>query len=307
MNRWEKERSCHHKLIAIGLLFYWISALYSNWKVALIFFPGLIILGYFLFVILPKGISFLKKFLRKCRHGILGGETLMKCKICLDEKKKIDERNENIKKSTQILLKKIADSKKKKELIERDFIKLRDLEKGKINELNNLRFENLINLNPYEFECLVGKIYEKLGYKVQVTNKSNDGGRDLIMFKGNDKVIVECKKYGLDNIIGRPIIQKFHSAVITNKAIKGIIITTSDFNKNVYLHPAIKSGQIELINRSKLKVLLLNIYGEVLPDSFQNICMTCGEEYTQGFSRIDFCKNGHKGDYITIDDFLKKI
>ena len=51
------------------------------------------------------------------------------------------------------------------------------------------------SLNGWEFEEEVAKVYRKNGYQVKVTQKTSDGGIDLIMYKDKRKIIVQCKHY----------------------------------------------------------------------------------------------------------------
>ena len=51
------------------------------------------------------------------------------------------------------------------------------------------------SLDGWEFEEEVARVFRLNGYKVKVTKKTGDGGTDLIMYKGEDKYIVQCKHY----------------------------------------------------------------------------------------------------------------
>ncbi|MEK5111052.1 restriction endonuclease [Bacillus albus] len=43
---------------------------------------------------------------------------------------------------------------------------------------------NLEVMYPRELEYFVADVFRSLGYKVQVTSDSNDGGKDIIIHKG---------------------------------------------------------------------------------------------------------------------------
>lgn len=51
------------------------------------------------------------------------------------------------------------------------------------------------NLDPYQFEEQIGELCKNLGCKVIVTQKSNDGGIDVIIEKENKKMGIQCKRY----------------------------------------------------------------------------------------------------------------
>ena len=84
----------------------------------------------------------------------------------------------------------------------------------------------------YEIEC---ERYLKSIYscKVERTALSNDGGKDIIVYSPEGPIFVECKDWG-NTPVGRPVVQKLHSAVITEGAIKGIIMTTGTFSQEAY-------------------------------------------------------------------------
>ncbi|WP_144466515.1 restriction endonuclease [Bacillus nitratireducens] len=104
-------------------------------------------------------------------------------------------------------------------------------------------------MDPREFEYFVADFFRSLGYKVQVTSGSNDGGKDIILHKGNEMKFVEVKRYTKSSI-GRPFIQKLHSAIVDADAVGGYFVTLSHFNKNARQYAANKN--IELIDGDKL-------------------------------------------------------
>lgn len=144
-------------------------------------------------------------------------------------------------------------------------IELCDEEKKKREELfeskNKFILDNDINgiINfysekPSDFENLCAKMFERMGYTAKVTPPTNDGGYDILLTKGEDKVIVECKCYSIKNKVGRPIIQKLVGANTVVMANKMIFITTSDFSVEAVSY-ADEAG-VELVNGEALMKLL---------------------------------------------------
>lgn len=82
---------------------------------------------------------------------------------------------------------------------------------------------DLQSIDGFEFEQLCAKIFEKVDWgKVELLGGIADGGRDIIITATDgSKTVVECKHY-TKSTVGRPIIQKLHSAVVTTYAHKGI-------------------------------------------------------------------------------------
>lgn len=105
--------------------------------------------------------------------------------------------------------------------------------------------EELRRLDPYQFEKVVGDYFRDCGYTVQQTKRSNDGGKDLIMYKNGQIYYVEVKRYGKGNPVSRPLIQKLVGACHPVGA-KGIFVTTSRFTKEA-IDEAHRSN-IELID-----------------------------------------------------------
>ena len=96
---------------------------------------------------------------------------------------------------------------------------------------------SLEDTTPFGFEDLCARILYKSGWgDVETLGGVADGGRDIIVTRPNGhKVVVECKYYP-KSTVGRPIVQKLHSAVMSTGADHGIIITTGKFTKAAVEH-----------------------------------------------------------------------
>lgn len=108
--------------------------------------------------------------------------------------------------------------------------KLKLIEQRRMELQKNRTLTDLKNMCPFEFERYVCDLFKLMGYQASVTSRSNDGGKDIIIYKKDYLAIAECKRYGQKKVT-RPDIQKFHSAIIDCGAEKGFYITTSDFTK----------------------------------------------------------------------------
>jgi len=96
--------------------------------------------------------------------------------------------------------------------------------------------DELYRLTPRKFEELVAELFSgALGYNVELTQETKDGGKDIIVTSKGEldlKFYVECKRYRQDNLISVDIVRQLHSVVMTDKVNKGIIATTSYFSKD---------------------------------------------------------------------------
>jgi restriction system protein len=109
--------------------------------------------------------------------------------------------------------------------------------------------ENMIRaMSPREFEIFTGNLFKALGYDVEVTQETADGGKDVIL---NNRIYVEAKHFAPDNFCGRVILQKLEGAIFADGMESGILVTTGRFNENAYEY-ARKAGNIELWDMPKI-------------------------------------------------------
>ena len=146
---------------------------------------------------------------------------------------------------------KYAELKKKKDLI------------TKTNEIQTIIDE--FADDPSKFENFCSELFIKMGYKANVTPKTNDGGYDIVLNKDSVISIVECKCYAQNHSVGRPLIQKLVGANQEVKANGMKFITTSKFSKEA-ISFANETG-VELIDGKKL----INFINEYYKKSFNPI------------------------------------
>jgi len=120
----------------------------------------------------------------------------------------------------------------------------------------------LKQIDPYYFEKVVLKLFEKMGYGDFVeTPKSGDGGIDGIINEdklGLDKIFVQAKRYN-DNKVREGEIRNFIGA-ISRDANKGIFVTTSSFDEKAINKARDAQQKIILIDGNALVDLMLR-YG----------------------------------------------
>lgn len=116
---------------------------------------------------------------------------------------------------------------------------------GDINYLSGIEFENVCQ-----------NLIENMGFSVETTKASGDGGIDLVAYNHepvlSGKYIIQCKRYS--GSVGEPIIRDLYGVVTSERANKGILMTTGYFTKSAI---AFAEGKpIELIDGEQLDVLL---------------------------------------------------
>jgi restriction system protein len=98
----------------------------------------------------------------------------------------------------------------------------------------------------------------RMEFRPEMTKATGDGGIDIVavldkpILRG--KYLFQCKRYGPENLVGAATVRDFYGAVTADKAVKGILITTSDFTAQA-TEFAERVG-LELINLPRLQSLL---------------------------------------------------
>ena len=111
-------------------------------------------------------------------------------------------------------------------------------------------------ITGFEFEELVGRLLRNMGFIVEQTSLSADGGVDIIayskepIFKG--KYLIQCKRWS--GVVGEPVIRDLYGVVLSQNANKGIVITNSYFSEKAIEFAENKN--IELIDGNILSDLI---------------------------------------------------
>ena len=103
-----------------------------------------------------------------------------------------------------------------------------------------------------EFELFLKKLFENMGYSVELTPTTNDMGADLILSKSGERICVQAKNWGAN--VGNSAIQEVVGSLKYYKAQRGMVISSSEFtNQAITLA---HHNHIELWNRDKLNEML---------------------------------------------------
>lgn len=115
----------------------------------------------------------------------------------------------------------------------------------------NALIEYLAQMDPIVFERHVMSFFEEDGYPVGVTQRSNDFGVDGYILHPDGVIVVQCKRYRLDNPVGRPAVQQFKGVIEEQAALKGYFITSSRFTGEA-IESATKSSRLVLVDGTEL-------------------------------------------------------
>ncbi|HVU15946.1 MAG TPA: restriction endonuclease [Candidatus Didemnitutus sp.] len=137
---------------------------------------------------------------------------------------------------------------------DRRFIQAREVADGLDDSVN------LAAMDWEDFEHLIREVFEyefKVnGGEVKVTQASRDGGVDAVAFDPDPirggKIVIQAKRY--TNTVGVSAVRDLYGTLMNEGAIKGILVTTSDFGPDAF--EFIKGKPLALLNGSNLLFLL---------------------------------------------------
>lgn len=115
------------------------------------------------------------------------------------------------------------------------------------------------NLSGTDFEKLLYRLFEKMGYAVEHIGHTGDQGADLIISKNGEHILIQAKCYKNWGT-GNEAVQQVVGAMKYYNCSRAMVVTTS------YFTPAAialaKANKTELISNEQLKELLLKYLGE---------------------------------------------
>lgn len=128
-------------------------------------------------------------------------------------------------------------------------------------EVRNKLRHRLFSMNPVEFEELIGNLLRKIGFEVEVTSPSHDGGIDvrgtlIVASVIRTHMAVQAKRWKQKHNVQAPTVRELRGSLNINE--RGLIITTSDFSEGAR-EEADQQGRapVALMNGEELVVLLV--------------------------------------------------
>lgn len=89
--------------------------------------------------------------------------------------------------------------------------------------------EWLRSLSWREFEDLIGRAYRLQGYEVLTTAHGADGGIDLILTRGAERIFVQCKHWRSQQV-GVKVVRELYGLVAAHGATWGIVATSGGYS-----------------------------------------------------------------------------
>lgn len=99
-------------------------------------------------------------------------------------------------------------------------------------------------------------MFERNGYNVQLTKRTRDGGKDLIILNssllGNLVIYAECKKYAPKHPVNIGLVKELYGTVEADRATAGIMVTTSYFSRDARRFQEKIKGRMNFIDYAEL-------------------------------------------------------
>ncbi|HLF96462.1 MAG TPA: restriction endonuclease [Methylococcaceae bacterium] len=114
-----------------------------------------------------------------------------------------------------------------------------------VNALNGMSWR--------EFEMLVGEAFRRRGYAVSETGEGADGGVDLVLTRGGETYLVQCKQWKAFKV-GVNIVRELYGVMAARGAAGGFVVTSGVFTQDAIQFAT--GRNIDLINGAQLHAMI---------------------------------------------------
>lgn len=148
---------------------------------------------------------------------------------------------------------------------------------------SNPQVSSLSEMTWQQFEGLTAEFFRRRGYAVlQTGGDKPDGGVDLVLSKGSDKYLVQCKQWRAYKV-GVQVVRELYGVMAASRAAGGFVITSGEFTEeakkfaeglNIHLFDgAILHKMIREVRRSQPDANPVRATVSASPD-----CPKCGSQ-----------------------------
>jgi restriction system protein len=126
-------------------------------------------------------------------------------------------------------------------------------------------------IDSRRWEEILAGAFDKMGFKVTLTPRSGDHGRDLIAVRqgiGSLRILGSMKALGPDYVVTREHVHEMLGVVTAEQATKAVIATTTDFAPRILEAPGLAKAvpyRVELINGKRLQEWLKDLASDQSP------------------------------------------
>ncbi|SFK65531.1 Restriction endonuclease [Halogranum rubrum] len=118
------------------------------------------------------------------------------------------------------------------------------------------KLETLLTLHPRQFEHLVARLWDELGYKTTVTKRSGDDGVDVIATAEEQRVVIQTKRNRPSSQVTSRVVQRTIGTIPQFRADQAIVVTTSEFSPSARKSEKASNGLVQLVNGDMLLGML---------------------------------------------------
>jgi HJR/Mrr/RecB family endonuclease len=118
---------------------------------------------------------------------------------------------------------------------------------------------------PYRaFEELVGEVYRRLGYAIELTHSSRDGGKDIIATKemkgiSPARLIIECKRCSPSETVGVEAVEELYSVHMQEGSTHAVLVTTGTLSRGARVFADYYKSQLTVFDLSALVALIRSV------------------------------------------------
>jgi len=98
--------------------------------------------------------------------------------------------------------------------------------------------ESIFDLPSRRFEELVAELLDGMGFEVELTKETRDGGKDILAYMntgiGKFLCLVEAKRYRRDRTIGVELVRTLYGTLCDYQANSAMLVTTSSFSTDAH-------------------------------------------------------------------------
>lgn len=142
--------------------------------------------------------------------------------------------------------------------------------------------EYVKSMDPREFQVLVCRLFQQMGFRVEQTPYVGDNGSDGYLFKNGEKTVLQCKR--VKAAVGEPVLRDLFGTMHANQCANAIVVTTGTPSKQARVWA--EGKPIRIIELEELESLLRHHFQEstIIPESFSPNglstvpCPRCGKQ-----------------------------
>ena len=107
-----------------------------------------------------------------------------------------------------------------------------------------------------EFEMMISEFFRRRGFNASLTGDGADGGVDIVLKKGSEKYLVQCKQWKAYKV-GVPLIRELYGVIAAEGATGGYFVTSGEYTSEA--RKFAEGKNIRLIDGQKLTNMIKEV------------------------------------------------